>query len=141
MAGASNNGRGAGALAASHELQALVEHPMPQMFDITGRRPSRLRWLYDRLERVGSSLHRMFYGWGTTEEDRAMSFPCDSYVGSPRVSYYRAVEVLAPAEIAYRWLCQIRVAPYSYDWLDNFGRQSPRQLTPGLERLAVGQTL
>jgi hypothetical protein len=57
----------------------------------------------------------------------------------PEETWFRAVSVNAPVEIVFRWICQLRAAPYSYDWIDNFGRQSPRQLFDGLERLRIGQ--
>ncbi len=79
--------------------------------------------------------------WGTTEDERSLAFPCDRYLERFDAVYYRGVTVKAPPEVLFRWLCQMRVAPYSYDWIDNFGRTSPRELTPGLDELAVGQRM
>jgi hypothetical protein len=78
-------------------------------------------------------------GWGSTADERATPLPCDDRVPDPKQILVRAVDIDAPRELVYRWLCQLRLAPYSYDWIDNLGRQSPRRLVPGLEHLAVGQ--
>jgi hypothetical protein len=77
--------------------------------------------------------------WGTTEPEREAPFPCDALSADWSDAYFRGISVGAQAPVLFRWLCQLRVAPYSYDWIDNFGRTSPRHLTPGLERLAEGQ--
>jgi hypothetical protein len=77
--------------------------------------------------------------WGSTPGERARSFPCDRTFAEPCLDLYRAVTIDAPPAVAFRWLCQLRVAPYSYDLLDNGGRTSPRTLTPGLDELALGQ--
>jgi hypothetical protein len=79
--------------------------------------------------------------WGDTATERALPLPCDELVPGDVMVLNRAVDVAAPAAVTFRWLCQLRVAPYSYDLLDNGGRRSPRTLTPGLERLAVGQRM
>lgn len=81
------------------------------------------------------------YNWGTTASERLISFPGDHYVIPYDVSFFRAVSVQASASIVFRWLCQLRVAPYSYDWIDNSGRRSPRVLIPGLEQLQIGQSM
>jgi hypothetical protein len=77
--------------------------------------------------------------WGVTESERGEPFPCDGLCPSPCAALFRGVMVAAPASILFGWLCQLRVAPYSYDWLDNGGRRSPRTLTPGLVELRTGQ--
>jgi hypothetical protein len=86
-----------------------------------------------------SSWRDVVETWGSTAAERQGVYPCDELLLDPDAAYFRAVHVRAPAGVAFRWLCQLRVAPYSYDWIDNSGRRSPRHLTPGLEELAVGQ--
>ena len=82
-------------------------------------------------------IHRT---WGTTPEERELDFYCDQFMEIDDDAVFRGVTINASKETVFRWLCQMRVAPYSYDWIDNFGRKSPRQLTPGLENLEIGQT-
>ncbi len=77
--------------------------------------------------------------WGSTAPERAAAYPCDSLIERPDGAVFRAVDITAPPGLVFRWLCQLRVAPYSYDWIDNLGRRSPRQLIDGLDRLEIGQ--
>ena len=86
-------------------------------------------------------MARLPYAWGTTAAEAQGYYPADDLLPGPTVPMTRAVTVEAPVELAWRWLCQIAVAPYSYDWLDNRGRRSPRELTPGADRLEVGQLM
>jgi hypothetical protein len=77
--------------------------------------------------------------WGATRSERAMSMPCDVLATDARTRADRAISVAAPPSIVFAWMCQLRVAPYSYDLLDNFGRRSPRKRDPCLLHLEVGQ--
>jgi hypothetical protein len=77
--------------------------------------------------------------WGASAQERAIALGCDALMPDAPARLHRAVSVQAPAAVVFRWLCQLKLAPYSYDLLDNLGRRSPRELTAGAERLQVGQ--
>src|SRR4051812_15275852 len=84
-------------------------------------------------------LRNLVTAWGSTPEEQALDLPCDAVVPNASAVLHRAVTVNAPSERVFRWLCQLRAAPYSYDLIDNKGRRSPQKLTPGLDQLEVGQ--
>lgn len=76
--------------------------------------------------------------WGVTDGETLRRYPCDDFVDSPAVRAWRAVSVEAPAPAVWPWVAQIRLAPYSYDWIDNLGHRSPRTLA-GLPEPRVGE--
>jgi hypothetical protein len=53
--------------------------------------------------------------WGVSDGEVARAYPCDEFVA-------------APAQTVWAWVAQVRLAPYAYDWIDNRGRRSPRDL-------------
>jgi len=79
--------------------------------------------------------------WGATAEECSRTYACDDGTFAHDDAFVRAVDVAAPTELVYRWLCQLRVAPYSYDLLDNFARRSPTRRDPALEALAPGMRI
>ena len=66
--------------------------------------------------------------WGVSDSETLRPYPCDDFVASPTLQAWRGVDVQAPAEAVWPWVAQVRIAPYSYDWIDNRGRRSPRHL-------------
>ena len=76
--------------------------------------------------------------WGVTDEETSRSYPCDDLVASPTLRAWRGVSIRAPAEAVWPWVAQVRLAPYSYDWIDNRGRRSPRELA-GLPEPRAGE--
>ena len=76
--------------------------------------------------------------WNVTDDEVARHYPCDDFVATPTLQAWRGITVRATPETLWPWVCQIRVAPYSYDLIDNLGRRSPQQLT-GLPEPVVGE--
>jgi hypothetical protein len=81
------------------------------------------------------------WNWNATAAEREQAYPCDALLPRPQHAFYRAIDVSAPPGLVYRWLQQLRIAPYSYDWADNFALPSPSRLTPRADEIAVGQRI
>lgn len=66
--------------------------------------------------------------WGVSDAEVLQRYPCDDLLLNPAAELWRGITVFAPIGDAWQWIKQIRIAPYSYDWLDNLGRRSPQSL-------------
>jgi len=75
--------------------------------------------------------------WGVSDDEVSRDYPCDEFVTAPALRAWRGVRVNAPPDAVWPWVVQVRLAPYSYDWIDNLGRRSPRELA-GLPDPRVG---
>ncbi len=89
--------------------------------------------------RLGRGLGDRIRFWNLTADERDGVHPADRHVPPGGEHFVRAVDVDAEPATVYRWLCQIGVAPYSYDLVDNLGRRSPTTLTPGADDVRVGR--
>jgi hypothetical protein len=76
--------------------------------------------------------------WGVRDDEVCRHYPCDEFVPSPVLEAWRGVTVRTDVDDLWRWIGQLRLGPYSYDWIDNLGRRSPRRLH-GLPAPVVGE--
>lgn len=87
-----------------------------------------------------SQPRKLPWVWGVPADPTAATDIGGKQDSDVRVAV-RAVTSTAGPDALYLWLCQLRRAPYSYDWIDNFGRQSPSVADPSLTALETGQTV
>jgi hypothetical protein len=82
--------------------------------------------------------------WGATPDEVAAAWPSDDLVTTPTFDATRAITVHARPESIWPWLVQVGVGRggwYSYDVLDNLGRQSAWHILPEFQALAPGDTV
>jgi hypothetical protein len=65
--------------------------------------------------------------WGVSDAEVARHYPCDDVVPTPTLEVWRGVTVDASPSTVWSWVVRMRLAPYSYDWIDNRGRRSPQE--------------
>ncbi|GAA1919807.1 polyketide cyclase [Nocardioides hwasunensis] len=66
--------------------------------------------------------------WGVTDEEVRRRYGCDDLAPEPTLQAWRGVTVHAEPTRVWARVRQVRLAPYSYDLVDNLGRRSPQEL-------------
>jgi hypothetical protein len=75
---------------------------------------------------------------------RAWRLEGDDVFSDARAQFTHTITIAAPPQDVWPWLLQMgcqRAGWYSWDWLDNAGKQSADRIIPELQTLAVGDVL
>ena len=86
-------------------------------------------------------LRRWHLRWGASDEELAAPMPGDELVRDPSFTTTRAITIDAPPSAVWPWLVQIgfgRAGFYSYDILDNAGRESARAILAEYQHPRIG---
>ena len=79
--------------------------------------------------------------WGATPEEIASPVVGDNLCSDARVSATRCITISAPPHKVFPWIRQMgfgRAGWYSYDWIDNLGKKSARQVQPEWQDIKSG---
>jgi hypothetical protein len=82
--------------------------------------------------------------WGASDEEVARAFPGQELIPDGTRAATMAITIDAPPAEVWPWLVQMgydRAGWYSWDRLDNGGRQSARELHPEWQDLSIGDYL
>ncbi len=82
--------------------------------------------------------------WRTLPHEPSMPMPGDELISRPAMSATRAVVIDAPPDDVYQWFAQMgpgRAGWYSYDWIDNRGVESAREINPEWVVTAPGASM
>lgn len=92
----------------------------------------------------GTVVRRRLVRWGATDEEVAGTYPGAELVPAGLRSATMAVTIEASPDRVWPWLVQMgwdRAGWYSWDRLDNAGRESSREVHPEWQDLALGDHL
>jgi hypothetical protein len=92
-----------------------------------------------------SLLHGLVKELGTPEQqERERPLPGDALLSGARAEVTEGITLAATPARVWPWLVQMgchRAGFYSFDWLDNGGERSSRELVPELQKLEVGEII
>jgi hypothetical protein len=82
--------------------------------------------------------------WGASKAEQAMALPGDGLIPGEGETSTMATDIDAPPEAVWAWLAQMgtkRAGYYSWDWLDNGGHSSAREIHPEWQDIEAGDRL